>query len=140
LKELVKEHDSEEIVEFVGYRPFDEVATIMQLSKLNIIPHKSNEHTNNTIPHKLFQIMMSNSLLLVSSCKPLKRIVEKYDAGLVFEADSSTDFTSKVIDAHHNYHQLKSKSKNALNAVMNEDENWDSESLKLVALYNNIAN
>ncbi len=138
LKALVKECQVEETVKFVGYRPFNEVATIMQLSKLNIIPHKANEHTNNTIPHKLFQIMMSKSLLVVSSCKPLKRIVEKYDAGLVFEADSSDDFSSKVIHAYDNFDQLKTLTENAFDAVMKNDENWDSESLKLVELYNNL--
>jgi len=137
---LVKEHKVENAVKIVGYRPFHEVAAIMQLSKLNIIPHKADEHTNNTIPHKLFQIMMSKSLLLVSSCIPLKRIVEKYDAGLVFEAENSNDFATKISDAFNNYESLKYKTENAYNAVINEHENWESESLKLIKLYNTLSN
>ena len=140
LKDLAKELKLENTVEFVGYRPFNEVATIMKKSNLNIIPHKANEHTNNTIPHKLFQIMMSKSLLLVSSCKPLKRIVEKHEAGLVFEADDSKDFALKVINAYDNYENLKYKTKNAYSAVMEKGENWDEESLKLINLYNQLEN
>jgi len=134
LKSLVKDNNVDSYVEFVGYRPFNEVATIMQISNVNIIPHKANEHTNNTIPHKLFQIMMSKSLLLVSSCKPLKRIIEKYDAGLIFEADDAHDFSNKVIEAYTSYSTIKYKIDNAYNAVMSE-ENWDMESQKLLQLY-----
>lgn len=138
LKDLVKENKLEKSVEFVGYRPFNEVATIMKESNLNIIPHKANEHTDNTVPHKLFQIMMSKSLLLVSSCKPLKRIVKKHDAGLVFEAGNPDDFALIVINAHNNYESLKHKTENAYLAVMDKGENWDEESLKLVELYNKL--
>ena len=140
LMELVKEKKLENTVEFLGYRPFSEVASIMKKSNLNIIPHKANEHTDNTIPHKLFQIMMSKSLLLVSSCKPLKRIVLKYDAGLIFEAGNSEDFALTVISAYNNYEGLKYKTENAFGAVMEKGENWDEESLKLVELYNNLDN
>lgn len=139
LRQLVKESSLEKSVKFVGYRPFKEVATIMKVSNLNIIPHKSNEHTNNTIPHKLFQIMMSKSLLLVSSCKPLKRIVETYDAGVVFKADDERDFASKVVDIYTNYNILQQKTENAYNAVL-EKENWELESQKLIDLYNNLSN
>ncbi|RPE00048.1 glycosyltransferase [Aureibaculum marinum] len=138
LRALVSELKLESSVKFVGYRPFNEVATIMKKSNLNIIPHKANEHTDNTIPHKLFQIMMSRSLLLVSSCKPLKRIVEKYDAGLVFEADNSDDFALKVVEAYRNYEGLKYKTEHAYMAVMDKGENWDEESLKLVNLYDKL--
>lgn len=137
LRAIVKDNTIENHVEFVGYRPFNEVATIMQVSNLNIIPHKANEHTNNTIPHKLFQIMMSKSLLLVSSCKPLKRIIEQYDAGLVFKANNVQDFFDKVVEAFTSYDAIKYKIENAYSAVMNE-ENWEKESLKLVNLYTSV--
>jgi len=139
LKELIQENKVSLNVDLVGYRPFKEVAEIMQVTNLNIIPHKADEHTNNTIPHKLFQIMLSKSLLLVSSCKPLKRIVEKYDAGLVFEADNPNDFANKVINAYNEYDSLKYKTVNAFDAVMNKGENWETESEKLIELYDNLA-
>ena len=122
-------------VQFIGYRPFNEVSTIMQASNINIIPHKSNGHTDNTIPHKLFQIMMSKSLLLVSSCKPLKRIVEKYNCGVVFKADDVDDFANKVIMIYNDKTSLTNKTTNAYNAVMHQGENWEEESLKLHNLY-----
>ncbi len=138
LKAITREHNVENAVDFVGYRPFNEVSAIMSNSDINIIPHHANDHTNNTIPHKLFQIMMSKSLLLVSSCKPLKRIVEKYDAGIVFEAGNTKDFSDRVIEAYNNYELLKYKTENAFKAVLEQGENWDTESLKLIELYNQL--
>jgi len=135
LRALAKETKFEEAIKFIGYRPFAEVSTIMQESNINIIPHKSNGHTDNTIPHKLFQIMLSKSLLLVSSCKPLKRIVEQYDCGIVFEADNINDFSNKVIEVYRKGNSLDYKTENAFNAVMQEGENWEEESLKLHSLY-----
>ena len=138
LKEIVKENKVENYVKFVGYRPFKEVSAIMSASSINIIPHNADEHTNNTIPHKLFQIMLSNSMLLVSSCKPLKRIVEKYDAGLVFEAGNPQDFSDKVIEVFTNFDKIAYKKENAFTAVMEKGENWDTESLKLIQLYDKL--
>ena len=135
LKQLVVKHNLQNSVVFVGYRPFDEVSTIMQKTNINIIPHLANEHTDNTIPHKLFQIMMSKSLLLVSSCKPLQRIVNKYDAGMVFKANDSNDFAKKVVDIYQNYSKYQLKTENAFNAVMQKNENWEAESIKLLSLY-----
>ncbi len=137
LRATVKKFKVEDSVIFVGYRPFAEVSTIMQKTNINIIPHLANDHTNNTIPHKLFQIMMSKSLLLVSSCKPLQRIVSKYDAGIIFKANDANNFANKVISIHKNYDTFQSKTTNAFDAVMNKAENWENESLKLVSLYIN---
>ena len=137
LRDIVKEFNVENSVVFVGYRPFKEVSTIMQKTNVNIIPHLANDHTDNTIPHKLFQIMMSKSLLLVSSCKPLKRIVTKYNAGIVFNAADANDFAKKVILIHQNYDEYQVKTQNAFDAVMNKGENWEQESLKLFNLYVN---
>ncbi len=111
----------------------------MSASTINIIPHNADEHTNNTIPHKLFQIMMSKSLLLVSSCKPLKRVVEKYDAGLIFEAGNEKDFSDKVTEAFIHFEKVSYKTENAYNAVLKKGENWETESVKLVKLYNDLA-
>ena len=140
LKEITNKSKVEKYVNFVGYRPFSEVATIMQTTDINIIPHVANDHTDNTIPHKLFQIMMSKSLLLVSSCKPLKRIVEKYDAGVVFNANDSNDFAIKVISFFKKRDDYNYKIENGYNAVMNKSENWEVESKKLLYLYDNLEN
>ena len=137
LQSIAEKYKVSDAVSFVGHRPFQEVSTIMQVSDINIIPHKANDHTNNTIPHKLFQIMMSKSLLLVSSCTPLKRIVEKYDAGVVFTADDVQDFSTKVIAIFKDQKKYQLKTEKALKAVLEQGENWENESLRLLKIYQN---
>ncbi len=138
LQEIAKQFNIESKVSFIGYRPFDEVPAIMMNSDVNIIPHKSNGHTDNTIPHKLFQIMMSRSFLLVSSCKPLKRIVEKYNCGVVFKADDEQSFADKVVLLFNEKEKFQEKKVNGYNAVAMKGENWEEESIKLIDLYNNL--
>src|SRR5690606_16054350 len=83
-------------VHFIGYQPFRKFYSYMSQASVNVIPHQSNGHTDNTIPHKLFQGMMAGKPLLVSSSAPLKRVVEACGSGLVFEAGNPQDFADKV--------------------------------------------
>lgn len=135
LKDIIQENNLQNYVEILGYHPFSEVWALMKNSNINIIPHQSNSHTNNTIPHKLFQIMMTGSPLLVSSCAPLKRIVESNDAGYVFEADSPSSFAESVALIYTNAEEAKRRSLNAEDVVLNGDLNWEAESIKLNKIY-----
>ena len=107
----------------------------MKHSNVNIIPHQSNSHTNNTIPHKLFQIMMTDSPLLVSSCAPLKRVVESNDAGFVFEANSASSFAASIIQIHNDKKEAQKHSLNAKEAVLKGELNWEVESIRLMNVY-----
>ena len=55
-------------------------------------PHEDFEHTQTTVPHKLFQYMMGRKTVLVSDCAPLKRIIGDNEAGYVFKAGGSGFF------------------------------------------------
>ncbi|MDG1158506.1 MAG: glycosyltransferase family 4 protein [Flavobacteriales bacterium] len=138
LKALVNELKLQEKVKFYGQRPFKEVVHFMKSSEVNIIPHVQNEHTNNTIPHKLFQIMMSGAPLLVSDCQPLARIVKQSDGGYIFEASNPHDFAKKVLEMHQNPQKTAEKTKNALISVENEF-NWEKTVEVLFGVYGGIS-
>jgi len=139
LRNLVSELNMVDYVTFTGRLPFEKALEYMKGAGINMIPHLKNNHTDHTIPHKLFQIMNSEFPLLVSSCKPLKRIVEEYDAGLVFEADNPQDF-ARLVDFAITYpDKVLAKAKNAHRAVQSEGLNWEEDSKRLLALYDHIA-
>jgi glycosyltransferase involved in cell wall biosynthesis len=69
----------------------------MRASCVGLVPHRSNEHTENTVPHKLFQYMMVGLPVLVSSCRPLARYVDLAGGGLVFKADDPQDFARQAL-------------------------------------------
>ncbi len=125
-------------VHFLGYQPFNKFYSYMHLADVNIIPHKSNGHTNNTVPHKLFQGMMAGRPLIVSTCAPLKRLVETYDCGVVFEAENPLE-CAKMIRKLYNDPQLRVKlSENGKHATSEGSLNWETTQKELIQLYDSV--
>jgi len=125
-------------VHLLGHQPFQKFYSFMHLADVNIIPHKSNAHTDNTIPHKLFQSMMSGRPLLVSSSDPLKRVVEATNSGLVFTANNPQDFAVKTLELYSNKDLCNKLGLNGKTATAEGLMNWDEEQSVLVDFYKNI--
>ncbi len=135
LKNLALEFDCQSQVHFLGHKSFEKINYYMKNSNLNIIPHIKNDHTDNTIPHKLFQIMSQKAPVLVSSCNPMQRIIETKDAGFVFKASDPTDLVQVVLTLMNDTKLVNERIENAYNLVINH-YNWENESHKLIQLYN----
>lgn len=135
LKHQAEQLGLSESVFFHGSVDFKQVSALMQQADINIIPHKSNPHCDNTIPHKLFQCMMSNAPLLVSSSAPLARIVESHNAGYVFSANDPFDFSQKTLAIIHHPMDAKQRALNAHHAVINQSLNWENTAEILLSLY-----
>lgn len=124
-------------VHFLGRKPFEKIGYYIHNAGANIIPHIKNAHTDHTIPHKLFQIMMSKSPLLVSNCKPFKRIIGDSDAGFVFEAGNVKSFVAQVRLMIENRPLVEERIQKSFDLVKN-DMNWDDEAIKLEELINEL--
>ena len=136
LKQLTKQLNVEKYVQFTGWISFAESVNFIQESDVCIIPHILTEHTNTTIPHKLFQYMYLEKPVIVSTCPPLKRIVKETNSGLVFKAGDAVDFAEKVILLRDP--ELRKKfGKNGRNAVLMKF-NWEKESQKLRQMYHEL--
>ena len=135
LKGLAQKHKVSDNVKFFGYIPFSEFNKVMLQSKVNIIPHNSDDHTDNTVPHKLFQMLMVGVPILVSSCKPLKRIVKKTNSGYVFEASNEVSFAEKIIEIYENYDKAKQLAKNGFQSAHDGEFNWDALEPKLTSFF-----
>lgn len=125
-------------VHFFGYQPFSKFYSYMHLTDVNVIPHQSNGHTDNTVPHKLFQGMMAGKPLLVSSSAPLKRLVEAYQSGVVFEAGNPKDFANKVMSLYENKNVCIQLGSNGIKATLDGDLNWETTQQSLIDLYTTI--
>lgn len=135
LMQLVRKHNLQEYVVFIDFQPFENVFTFMKLADINIIPHKRNEHTNNTIPHKLYQSLMTGKPLLVSDCDPLKRIVDEIQGGFIFKAEDPDSFAERIIYIKNNQQEREFKSRNGTDKTIKGIYNWDTDSQKLVSFY-----
>lgn len=137
LQQLIVKNQVENTVIIKGSVPFNEVINIMKSSQLNIIPHTSNEHTESAVPHKFFQILLSGKPLLVSDCKPMKRLVIDHQIGSYFEAESPESFAEAVIDIATNYNVAMKKAANGTKHSLEGNLNWEHLSANLVHLYDN---
>ena len=80
--------------------------------------------------------MLQKAPLLVSNCKPMKRIVKENNAGFIFEASNSIDFVKVISEMKSNEAEVKLRVINAFNTV-NEKLNWENEAKKLIKLIKN---
>lgn len=97
LEAMTAERSLRERVTFVDWQPFDKVPSFIQASAICLVPHQSNPHTEATSPHKLFQYMLLKKPVVVSSCKPLRRVIEETGGGAVFEAGNSESLAETII-------------------------------------------
>ena len=138
LKKIISDNDLYDFVEMRGWQPFETVYSYMKACKVGLIPHNFGEHTNNTIPHKLFQFMMTGTPVLVSSCKPLSRVVNDLESGLIFRAGDSKDFADKILMLYRNKKQYSYFSRNAENHTLYGKWNWKYTGQQLVDFYSNL--
>ena len=123
-------------VEITGWARFNEIPNYIAKSDVCIIPYLSTEHTETTIPHKLFQYMYLKKPVVVSDCRPLKRIVNDADAGLVFKAGDSEDFARVVLQLRTE--ELRRElGMHGYQAVIKR-YNWKNDGSRLVELYKNL--
>lgn len=137
LEEIIENNQLEEHVHFFGFKPFKFLLSYLKQADIAIVPHNKNEHTDHTIPHKLFQFMLSGTSVLVSDCKPLKRVLKKTNGGWIFKAGNENDFAQKIIEIINQPSLAMQKNKNAQNATLNE-YNWESTATELIKLYKEI--
>ncbi|MBD3161063.1 MAG: glycosyltransferase, partial [Candidatus Eisenbacteria bacterium] len=84
-------------VRFEGWQPFARFPSYLAASQVSLIPHLRNEHTDTTIPHKLFQTMLLERAVVVSDCRPLRRIVEETGCGTVYRSGDAGELARAVV-------------------------------------------
>ena len=87
---------------YIGQVPFEKVVSYIKVSDICLVPHNDTAHTNNTIPHKLFQYMLLEKPVIVSDCPPLKRVVKECNCGLVFKRNDYLDLKNKILSIYAN--------------------------------------
>ncbi|QOI98460.1 MAG: glycosyltransferase family 4 protein [Flammeovirgaceae bacterium] len=135
LRHLADELGVAHKVHFLGKQSFSRFYSLMHFADVNIIPHKSTPHTDNTIPHKLFQGMMAGKPMLVSSSAPLKRIIENTKAGLVFTAGDANDLSEKILQLIHDNALCRQLGQNGVQATASGGMNWETDQQSLLHLY-----
>lgn len=83
--------------------------------------------------------MLEGKRVVVSSCKPLRRVIEETNSGLVFKAGNGKDLADKVIDLYNNPSRRKELGENGEKAAQSRYNRW-LKSKKLTNLYRQLGN
>jgi len=137
LQDLAKKAGVTENVIFTGWQPFNMIPSYIEASDLCLVPHNYSEHTDTTVPHKLFQYMLKKKPVVVSNCRPLKRIVEETRCGLVFEAGNDKDLAENIISLYKDEALRTQLGKNGYKAVL-ENYNWENSERVLGEMYSRL--
>lgn len=137
LVQLSKELNIENYVSFEGWQPHEKLSSYIKASDVCIIPHLKTMHTDNTIPHKLFQYMIFEKPVISSNCNPLVRIIDETEAGIIFQSNDEDDLTAKIITLYKRPELRNEMGINGKNAVL-EKYNWDRTSMNLIKVYTKI--
>jgi len=87
LENLARSLGIEKNVEFTGWIGYEKALELLRNCHVGVIPHEINDHTQTTIPNKLFDYMMMGLPVLSTNLAPVKRIIEKENCGLIMPDD-----------------------------------------------------
>lgn len=135
LENLSSELDVSEHVKFFGQVSYKTVLDKLNQSTLALIPHEKSDHTDSTIPHKLFQYMYAGKPVISSNCTPIERIVNITKSGKTYQWNSPEDFEKKTIES---LESIDNFNFNEVRDQINKSYNWENESKVLLKLYSNI--
>jgi len=133
LNNLVIKNNLQNYVKLGYWIPFNEIEENIVNSDLCVVPHNNIEHTQTTIPHKLFQYMAMSKPILVSDVRPLKRVVEETKSGFIFKAGDAEDCAKKIKEAIES-NNLKEYGENGRKATEG-NYNWNHDAKRLLSIY-----
>ncbi len=134
LKDQSRRLGIEEAVRFEGWQPHGRLKSYMLSADVCLVPHRRTPHTDATLPHKLFQYMYCAKAVVVSDCKPLERIVEEVESGLVFKSGVPASLSRSVLELANRPALRSSMGTRGRDAVL-ERYNWKVEAKRLVQMY-----
>jgi len=137
LKEQVSHLGITDKVIFEGWQLAKELPSYMNEADVCLIPHLKTEHTDNTIPHKLFHYMYMAKPVVVTNCDPIARIVNETSTGIVYESNNSEQFSEAIFSLYQDKTVAMTYAKNGEEAVATK-YNWEHTSKNLIDLYQNL--
>jgi len=132
LQEISAELDLEDRVVFHGWMPYEKMIEMMVRADYALIPHLKSDHTDSTIPHKLFQYMYAKKPVISSNCVPIERIINDTNSGYIYPSAKSEDLAKILQNLNE---ELKEELGNNGARWVQQKYNWDQDSSVLLEIY-----
>ncbi|MDA3943983.1 MAG: glycosyltransferase family 4 protein [Bacteroidetes bacterium] len=134
LQSIARQNNVVDQVKFFGWQAFEKMNQLMGEADICLIPHVKSDHTDNTIPHKLFQYMYAKKPVVASNCDPIQRIIEKSASGMIYQWDDSEGFSKIIEKLLKSPEQLITMGENGYQATV-KNYLWKIDAARLVKLY-----
>ena len=135
LKELSQKLNLTGSVSFWGWKSLKEMTELMKKAHVLLIPHKKSEHTDTTIPHKLFQYMATEKPILATNCAPIRLIIEETNSGYIYDLDDSDSIKNQILDIYKKWENgISLKTEGA--RYVRDKYNWSIDEKVLIDIYN----
>ena len=121
-------------VRFEGWQPQARLKSYILGSDLCLVPHLKTVHTDATIPHKLFHYMYLEKPVIVTDCRPLRRIVDEAQAGLVYPSGDAEALSEALLTLAADPEAAHAMARRGRAAVL-ERYHWEATVQGLVAMY-----
>lgn len=137
IKKLIDELGVRDNVTVHGFKHYTQICDLYESANVAMIPHIKSGHTDNTIPHKIFQYLYAGIPMVVSNCDPLVRIVKETKGGVSYQYDSPEELSAVIARFYNDPESLKNYIKYGRQAVIDK-YNWKVDGAKLVEMYSQL--
>jgi glycosyltransferase involved in cell wall biosynthesis len=137
LKKLSIDCRVENNVLFAGYIEQKFVPSIINKSDICIIPHYVTEHTDTTIPNKIYDYMAQKKPIVVTHAKTLARIISHGQCGYVYNDHDHLELANiikKLVDS-----ELRQKLGESGYKIVKSKYNWDIDKIILLNAINHFS-
>jgi glycosyltransferase involved in cell wall biosynthesis len=117
---------------FHGWVPYDKMTEKLMRADFALIPHLKSDHTDSTIPHKLFQYMYAGKPVIASDCAPIQRIVRETGSGKVYPSGDPEALALLLRQLEQkDYREMSANGKK----WVDQKYNWEADAKNLIDIY-----
>jgi glycosyltransferase involved in cell wall biosynthesis len=120
-KRFFSKIESESLIDRVKYIPWidlSELQAYLDISDICIAPFHNNPQHESGVANKIFDYMLGKKPVIASDCRPQKRLIEKYNCGIIYSNTSGMKDAIVKLSADA---QLRSEmGENGYRAIMDE--------------------
>lgn len=132
--EIISSDTLRDRIIYIPWIDLSELPSYLEISDICIAPFLKNPQHESGIANKIFDYMLGRKPLIVSDCGPQRKLMEKYNCGIVFHNEA--ELAEAIIKLIGDGELRKKMGENGYRAVIDE---FNTEKIKenLLSLYNN---
>ncbi|WP_238339592.1 glycosyltransferase family 4 protein [Candidatus Manganitrophus noduliformans] len=130
LRQLTRALGLEKHLLWMGWQDPKSVPSLIQAADVCLVPHYVTEHTDTTIPNKIFDYMLQKKPVIVTHAKTLSEIVDFAQCGLVYKDHRVDELSEAIIQLRSR--ELRRKMGEAGYQAVLSRYNWDHDSRRLI--------